>query len=70
MRISSTFLGSAWKAFPDSKVHGANTGPIWDRQDPGVPHVGPMNIAIWIDQIAHICRNVTGVVQLTLTITD
>ena len=25
---------------PDSKVHGANMGPIWGRQDPGGPHVG------------------------------
>ena len=32
---------------PDSKVHGANIGPIWGRQDPGGPHVGPMNFAIW-----------------------
>ena len=32
---------------PDSKVHGANIGPIWGRQDPGGPHVGPMNLAIW-----------------------
>ena len=31
---------------PDSQVHGANMGPIWDRQDPGEPHVGPMNIVI------------------------
>ena len=31
---------------PDSKVHGANMGPIWGRQDPGGPHVGPMNFAI------------------------
>ena len=31
---------------PDSKVHGANMGPIWGRQDPGGPHVGPMNLAI------------------------
>ena len=23
---------------PDSKVHGASMGPIWDRQDPGGPH--------------------------------
>ena len=22
-------------------------GPIWDRQDPGGPHVGPMNFVIW-----------------------
>ena len=32
---------------PDSKVHGANMGPIWGWQDPGGPHVGPMNLAIW-----------------------
>ena len=32
---------------PDSKVHEANMGPIWGRQDPGGPHVGPMNFAIW-----------------------
>ena len=32
---------------PDSKVHGAKMGPIWDRQDPGVSHVGPMNFVIW-----------------------
>ena len=23
---------------PDSKVHGTNMGPIWDRQGPGGPH--------------------------------
>ena len=32
---------------PDSKVHGANMGPIWGRQNPGRPHVGPMNFVIW-----------------------
>ena len=32
---------------PDSKVHGANMGPIWGQQGPGGPHVGPMNFAIW-----------------------
>ena len=31
----------------DSKIHGANMGPIWGRQDPGGPGVGPMNFAIW-----------------------
>ena len=34
-------------ADPDSKIRGANTGPIWDRQDPGGLRVGPMNFAIW-----------------------
>ena len=33
---------------PDSKVHGANMGPIWVRQDPGGPLVGPMNLVIWV----------------------
>ena len=32
---------------PDNKDHGANMGPIWGRQDPGGPHVGPMIFAIW-----------------------
>ena len=34
--------------YPDSKDHGANMGPIWDRQDPGGPHVGPMYLFIWV----------------------
>ena len=34
--------------YPDNKVQGANMGPTWGRQDPGGPHVGPMNIAIWV----------------------
>ena len=32
--------------FPDSKVHGANMGPIWVLSAPDGPHVGPMNLAI------------------------
>ena len=32
---------------PNSKVHGANMGPIWGRQDLVGPHVSPMNFAIW-----------------------
>ena len=48
-------LESPWYQFgryrlvmtPDSKVHGANMGPIWGQQDPGGPHVGLMNFAIW-----------------------
>ena len=32
---------------PDSKVHGANMGAIWGRQDPGGPRVSPMNFVIW-----------------------
>ena len=36
---------------PDSRVHGANMVPIWGRQDPGGPHVGPMNLANAIPEI-------------------
>ena len=32
---------------PDSKVHGANMGPTLGQQDPGGPHVGHVNLAIW-----------------------
>ena len=46
---------------PDGKIHGADMGPIWGRQDPGGPHVGPMNLALWcnspkfsLDLIGHI----------------
>ena len=50
----SSFL-DGWQAsgpgiyIPDSKVHKANMGPIWGRQDPGGPHDGPMNFALWDD---------------------
>ena len=45
--LSCVFWVFFLMSIPDSKVHGANMGPIWDRQDPGGPHVGPMNLAIW-----------------------
>ena len=34
--------------YPDSKFHGANIGPNLGRQDTGGPHVGPINLAIWV----------------------
>ena len=36
------------QGFPDGKVLGANMGSIWGRQDPGGPHDGPMNFAVWV----------------------
>ena len=45
-RWEPDLVESTWN-IPDSKVRGANMGPIWGRQDPGGPHVGPMNFAIW-----------------------
>ena len=40
--------------YPDSEVHGANMGPIWGQQDPGGPHVGSMNLAIWVCMCVYI----------------
>ena len=37
-----------WFDSPDSKVNGAIIGLIWSRQGPGGPHVGPMNLDIWV----------------------
>ena len=39
--------GSITVCIPAAKVHRANMGPIWGRQDPGGSHVGPINLAIW-----------------------
>ena len=49
---------TAWRedlvyVYPDSKVHGANMGPIWGRQDPAGPHVGPINFATWVITSKH-----------------
>ena len=41
------FAPGAILCVPDSKVHGTNLGPIWGQQDPGGPHLGPMNFTIW-----------------------
>ena len=38
-------------------------GPTWGRQDPGEPHVGHMNLAIWVK---HLCT-IYGFVILRVT---
>ena len=45
--IESAARFAGFLCTPNSKVHGANMGPIWGRQDPDGPHVGLMNFAIW-----------------------
>ena len=35
-----------------ARFMGPTWGPIWGRQDPGGPHVGPMNFAIWVIKVA------------------
>ena len=32
---------------PKARFKVGNMEPIWGRQGPGGPHVGPMNFAIW-----------------------
>ena len=49
--------------YHDSKVHGANMGPIWGRQDPGGSHVGPMNFAIWVAICMHTFINLFYIVS-------
>ena len=39
---------SCCRPVPNNKVHRADMGLIWGQQDPGGPHVGPMNLAIWV----------------------
>ena len=34
--------------YPDSNVYGANMGPTWVLSVPDGPHVGPMNLTIWV----------------------
>ena len=36
--------------YPGSKVHVAQMGPTWVLSAPGRPHVGPMNLAIWVNR--------------------
>ena len=38
--------GRSIRHIPDSKVHGANTGPTWVLLAPDGFHVGPMNLAV------------------------
>ena len=37
---------------PDSKIHGANLRPTWVLSAPDGPHVGPMNLAVWVKHMA------------------
>ena len=52
------WIAVTWLIVPDSKVYGAYMGPTWGRQDPGGPHVGPMNLVIWVG--CPVCSSSTG----------
>ena len=53
---------------PDSKIYEANMGPIWGRHDPGGPHAGSINFAIWVHPFAQSLRSPMQEDQGTLTI--
>ena len=54
------------KSFLIAKVHEANMGPIWGRQDPVEPHVCPKNLAIWV-VITYITDTNKPIVLLVIT---
>ena len=54
---------------PNSKVYGANMGPIWARQDPGGPNVGPMNLVIWLVALSMWHPHTSQVTAIHLNIT-
>ena len=75
--ISQTTLSNAFllmkmlefsiKIVAESKVHGANMGPIWDWQDPGGPHVGPMNFAGYLGYLPNgPINNIPVLVQIMI----
>ena len=39
---------SAVDLFPDNQIYGVNKGPTWILPAPDGPHVGPMNLVIWV----------------------
>ena len=47
IKVPAAYISDLLQPYPDGKAHVANMGPIWGRQDPGGPHVGLMNFAIW-----------------------
>ena len=44
---------------PDSTVHGANMGPTWVLSAPDGPHVGPMDLVIWVPIYPKVRKNVS-----------
>ena len=46
--IAIGILHNMVSEFPDSRVHGANMGPTWVLSAPRGPHIGIMNLVIWV----------------------
>ena len=48
IKAPAAYILDLLQPYPDGKAHMAHMGPIWGRQDPGGPHVGPLNFAITV----------------------
>ena len=55
--FQATSSNTLLRVFLDSKVHGANMGPIWVLLAPDGRHVGPMNFVIWVCALTTIKRH-------------
>ena len=55
---------------PDSKVHRANMGPTWVLSAPDGPHVGPMNLAIKVVNVAARLSIIHSVTEATVGLDD
>ena len=55
---------------PDSKVHGANVGSIWGRQDSGGPHVSPMNLAVRVQVQVQVVMTKSQLADYTRRVMD
>ena len=53
--------------FPNGKIHEVHMGPIWGRQHPGGPHVGPMNCGPMNMLSGLFCDDETSYTSPTLT---
>ena len=53
--------------FPDSETHMASVGPTWCCQNPGGPHVGHTNLAIWVLNIGfHVFYHILELVMFQI----
>ena len=48
VKLLNSFAVISLLRYHDRKFYEVNMGPTWGRQDPGGPHVGPVNLAFWV----------------------
>ena len=68
--VGPKFVFHPYVIIPDSKVHGAIMRPIWGLQDPGGPHVCPIDFAIWDGRVLSIFSHMHVTKSGTVEILD